>query len=82
VPFELPGSLQLAEKTLLSLVDHRVIVWEKHGCLAIGETISAAFDRIDMFSKAARIYLICRNAGIEPEGLTTDQLKSILNFEF
>jgi rhamnulose-1-phosphate aldolase len=75
VPFELPGSQQLAEKTLLSLKDHRVILWEKHGCLAIGESISAAFDRIDLFSKAAKIYLICRNAGTEPEKLSDEQLQ-------
>lgn len=77
VPFEPPGSKALADKAIAGLERHKVILWEKHGCLATGGSISDAFDRIDLFSKAARIYLICRNAGIEPEGLTDQQLQSL-----
>lgn len=73
VPFELPGSLELAEKTLSSLENHPVVLWEKHGCLAIGESVPDAFDKLDMLSKAARLWLICRNAGFDPQGLSGEQ---------
>jgi len=69
--------VQLAEKALEGLKDHKVVLWEKHGCLATGGSISEAFDRIDLFSKAARIYFICKNAGIEPERLSPEQLQKV-----
>jgi rhamnulose-1-phosphate aldolase len=60
-----PGSLELAKVTLKSLKNHKVILWEKHGCLATGKDVHEAFDRIDLMAKAARIYLTCRSMGIE-----------------
>jgi len=77
IPFELPGSMELAEKTLEKLKDHQVVLWEKHGCLAIGDSIAAAMDKIDMFSKAARLWLVCRNAGFDPQGLSQEQLQRL-----
>ncbi|MCK9400260.1 MAG: rhamnulose-1-phosphate aldolase [Bacteroidales bacterium] len=65
VPLEVPGSQELAKATLKSLKDHRIILWEKHGCLATGKDVHEAFDRIDLMAKAARIYLMCRTAGID-----------------
>ena len=77
IPFEVPGSLAIAKKTLSALENHKVILLEKHGCIAIGKDVHEAFDRIDMLAKAAGIYLNCRMAGIDPEGLTDKQLKKI-----
>jgi rhamnulose-1-phosphate aldolase len=77
IPFELPGSMELAEKTLEKLKDHQVVLWEKHGCLSIGDSISGALDKIDMFSKAARLWLVCRNAGFDPQGLSEEQLQEL-----
>lgn len=57
VPIEKPGSQELAKATLKALKKHRVILWEKHGCLAIGKDVNEAFDRIDLMAKAAKIYL-------------------------
>jgi rhamnulose-1-phosphate aldolase len=55
---EVPGSQELAKATLKSLKNHKVVLWEKHGCLAVGKDVHEAFDRIDMIAKAARIYLL------------------------
>jgi rhamnulose-1-phosphate aldolase len=86
IPFELPGSLELADKTLESLEKHHVVLWEKHGCLAIGDSVAEAFDKIDMLSRAARLWLIAHNAGFDPEGLSDEQLKRLRemrsNYEF
>ncbi len=70
VPFELPGSENLATATLKSLQEHPVVLWEKHGCLAIGKDLNEAFDRIEILAKSAEIYFLCRDAGFDPEGLT------------
>jgi rhamnulose-1-phosphate aldolase len=58
VPLEVPGSLELAKATLKSLKNHKIILWEKHGCLAVGQDVHEAFDRIDLMAKAAKIYLM------------------------
>ena len=79
VPFQLPGSMELADRTLEKLQTHQVVLWEKHGCLALGKSVPDAFDKIDMFSRAARIWLICRNAGYDPQGLSKEQLDQLRN---
>lgn len=57
VPLVEPGSPELAKANLKGLQDHAVVIWEKHGCMAIGKDVHDAFDRIDVLAKAARIYL-------------------------
>jgi rhamnulose-1-phosphate aldolase len=47
--------------------------------MAIGDNVNQAFDRVDLMAKAANIYLTCRSAGIEPEGITNEQVKEIIN---
>jgi rhamnulose-1-phosphate aldolase len=64
VPMEVPGSMELAKATLKSLKNHKIILWEKHGCLAVGKDVHEAFDRIDLMAKAANIYLLAKTAGI------------------
>lgn len=59
-PYQVPGSEEMAEATLRSLEDHRVVLWERHGCLATGRNVDEAFDRLDLFAKAAAIYLMVR----------------------
>ena len=77
VPYSLPGTEKIAEATLKELEKHHVIVWEKHGCMAIGKNLLEAFDTIDILAKSAKIYFLCRMAGSKPEGLNTAQLSEI-----
>jgi len=65
VPLQTPGSQELAKSTLKSLKNHKIILWEKHGCLATGMDVHEAFDRIDLMAKAALIYLTGRSIGIK-----------------
>jgi rhamnulose-1-phosphate aldolase len=78
VPYEIPGSLELADATLKALADHDVVMWEKHGCLAVGEDVIETFDMIDTLSKSAQIYLHARVAGFEPEGMSKAQLEGLV----
>jgi len=64
VPLVAPGSPELAKANLKSLKDHTVVVWEKHGVMAIGKNVHDAFDRIDILAKAAGIYLAIRSLGL------------------
>lgn len=69
-PYYRGGSEELANATVSLLKNHRVVLWEKHGCIATGTDIGEAFDIIDILDKAAEIFLICRSAGYELKPLT------------
>ena len=77
VPYELPGSVKLAEGTLKALADYDVVLWEKHGVFAKGKDIMDAFDQVDVLSKSAKIYIDSRAMGYEPEGMSDEQMKEM-----
>jgi rhamnulose-1-phosphate aldolase len=77
VPYELPGSLNLAQGTLKELEDYDVVLWEKHGVFAKGVDVMDAFDQIDVLSKSAKIYINAKCMGFEPDGMTDEQLKEM-----
>lgn len=62
VPYELPGSESLAQATLKAFQAHRAVIWEKHGCIAVAETVTEAFDTMDILAKAAKIWFLIRPA--------------------
>ena len=78
VPYEIPGTLDLARATIKQLDKHDVVFWEKHGILAVGEDLIECFDAIDTLSKSAQIYFSARLAGSEPEGMTDKQLDDLV----
>ena len=71
VPYALPSSVALAEATLEQIKTHDVVMWEKHGTVAVGKDIMDAFDQTDVLCKAANIYMCARSMGSEPDGMTT-----------
>ncbi len=77
VPYELPGSVRLAEATLRQIRDYDVVLWEKHGVTAVGQDIMDAFDQIDVLNKAATIYLRARSMGFEPDGMTDEAMREV-----
>ena len=60
VPFETPGSETLAQSTVTAFESRTAVIWEKHGCLAAGETVSDAFDTMDILAKAAGIWFLVK----------------------
>lgn len=78
VPYEIPGTIDLAKATIKQLEKHDVVFWEKHGILAVGEDIIECFDAIDTLSKSAQIYFSARLAGYEAEGMTDKQLDDLI----
>ena len=77
IPYELPGSVQLAEATLRELEEYDVVLWEKHGIFAKGHDAMDAFDQIDVLSKSAKIYINSKCMGFEPDGMSQEQLKEM-----
>lgn len=77
IPFETPGTRSLAEASLREIVSHDVVLWEKHGTLAVGTDIMDAFDQTDVLNKAACIYSSALAFGSEPEGMSDVQMKEI-----
>jgi rhamnulose-1-phosphate aldolase len=78
VDYALPGSEKLAEATLEKIrKGYRIIIWQKHGCLAVSDSPVSAFDTIDILNKGAQVLLACLNAGETPEGLTEAELMEL-----
>lgn len=77
IPYTLPGTEKIANATLKAFENHHVILWEKHGCMAVFKSLAEAFDAMDILAKSARIYFMCRATGIEPEGLSYEQIHEI-----
>jgi rhamnulose-1-phosphate aldolase len=77
IPFILPGTEQLAEKTVASFLHHSIVLWGKHGCIAAGNNVQDAFDLIDVMNKSAQLFFLCREAGYTPQGLTEQQVEEL-----
>jgi rhamnulose-1-phosphate aldolase len=77
VPYNMPGSVELADATTELIKNYDVVLWEKHGTLAVGEDIIEAFDSTDVLNKAACIYMTGRNMGFVPEGMTDKAMDDI-----
>jgi rhamnulose-1-phosphate aldolase len=78
IPYRLTASQSLADETVKALErKHKVVLWEKHGILAVGQDAVEAFDLIDAMNKAAILYLLCRQTGQKPQGLTREQIDEI-----
>lgn len=77
VPYRMPSSVELAERTVEELRDYDVVLWEKHGVCAVAENIVEAFDMVDTLSKSAQIYMTARNMGFVPEGMSHEQMDEL-----
>lgn len=78
IPYLMPSGVELAEATIKTLDDdYDVVMWEKHGILAVDVDIMSAFDQIDVLNKAALIYIAAKNMGFEPEGMSDAQMKEL-----
>jgi rhamnulose-1-phosphate aldolase len=77
IPYKMPSSFELADATINELSDYDVVMWEKHGIVAVGENVIEAFDMVDTLSKSAQIYLTSKSMGFEPEGMTECQMNEL-----
>ncbi|MDE7396742.1 MAG: rhamnulose-1-phosphate aldolase [Muribaculum sp.] len=78
VPYMMPSTNELAEASIKTIDDnYDVVMWEKHGVLAVGEDVMEAFDMIDVLDKSAHIYIDAKSMGFEPAGMSQEQMTAI-----
>lgn len=77
LPYILPGTQTIADATVNSFREYDIVVWKKHGIFAIGKSISDTFDNIDIVCKSAKVWFLCKSAGITPEGLSGPELDEL-----
>lgn len=79
LPHHLPGSLELGLASAEAIRKHFVVLWQLHGALASGETLSKAADYLEVVNKAAQIFWTLANAGRKPNGMTDEDIRVMLN---
>jgi len=77
VPYVLPGTEAQGLAAGAAMEGHDVALWVKHGAVAAGRDFAGAFDLLDVVNAAARMLLLCRSAGYEPEGLSAAALEEL-----
>jgi rhamnulose-1-phosphate aldolase len=60
IPFEIPTSVGLMEKTMNLIDRYNLILWAKHGVICKGTNLMECFDLIDIVNKSAK-YLLATN---------------------
>jgi rhamnulose-1-phosphate aldolase len=78
IPYAVTGSKGLAKASKEKLKKHRLAIWDKHGVIASGKSLGQALDRIEIVEKAAALYIQLRSLGLEPEGLSDEQIRETL----
>ncbi len=58
IPFEQPGSAELAEAIKKNVMDHDAVILENHGVVTVGPTLAAACNLNEMVEEAAKIQLL------------------------
>ena len=74
--YYMPGSEEIAIKTLELAKKYRLIVWEMHGVICSGKTISECFDLIDIANKTAEIWRLSFEKSFG-KGLNKEQIKEL-----
>ncbi len=77
VPYTMPGTVEQGAAAGAAMEGHDVALWVKHGAVAVGRDCADAFDLLDTVNTAARMLLLCRSAGYEPEGLSAAAIEEL-----
>ncbi len=78
LPFLLPGSAQLVVETKLSLRDHRIVIWARHGVMARADnSVIHALDIIEYAETAAHYEHLNLTGGGKSDGLSPEQIREI-----
>jgi len=78
VPFCLPGSEELASRTVESMQVHRLVLWAKHGVMARSEaSVKQAEDLVEYAEAAAKYEYLNLISGEPAKGLDLKELREI-----
>ena len=78
LPFLLPGSAQLVVETKLSMREHRIVIWARHGVMARADnSVIHALDIIEYAETAAHYEHLNLTSGGKSDGLSPEQIREI-----
>lgn len=78
LPWMVPGTDKIGERTASEMKDHRLVVWPHHGIFGAGESIDDVFGLIETAEKAAQVYmLIASHQGDIKQTITDQELKDL-----
>jgi rhamnulose-1-phosphate aldolase len=78
LPFLLPGSAQLVVETKLSMREHRIVIWARHGVMSRAEnSVIHALDIIEYAETAAHYEHLNLTGGGKSDGLSPEQIREI-----
>ncbi|WP_078544523.1 rhamnulose-1-phosphate aldolase [Litchfieldia alkalitelluris] len=58
LPWMVPGTDEIGQRTAEKMADHRLVIWPFHGIFGAGTTMDETFGLIETAEKAAQIYTI------------------------
>ena len=77
MPFDLPGGMVLGARSAQALQAADILVWDRHGALAVGENMKLALDRLELAEKAARVWWLAHQTGEAPIGMPAGIFQSL-----
>ncbi|MDG1996746.1 MAG: rhamnulose-1-phosphate aldolase [Emcibacteraceae bacterium] len=80
LPFQVPGSLELGILSAEEIKYRNIVLWHMHGALAIGSSLSHAFDQLEVVEKASEIYWTLKQAGLPTDGMSQQDLLQSMEF--
>ncbi|SFM01794.1 rhamnulose-1-phosphate aldolase [Pelosinus propionicus] len=81
VPWIVPGTNEIGQRTAKKMKDYRLVIWPQHGIFGAGTTMDETFGLIETVEKAAQIYmLISSHQGGVKQIITEQQLTDLARF--
>ena len=81
IPWIVPGTNEIGQKTANKMKDYRLVIWPQHGIFGAGTTMDETFGLIETVEKAAQIYmLISSHQGGVKQIITEQQLTDLAKF--
>jgi L-fuculose-phosphate aldolase len=80
VPYARPGSDEMGNSLLPFLPDHKVLIMQKHGAVAWGETLDEAYrgiERVEHISYILKLAIELKNLKMNLEELPADEIKEL-----
>jgi L-fuculose-phosphate aldolase len=80
VPYARPGSEEMGDSLLPFLPDHKVLIMQKHGAVAWGETLDEAYrgvERVEHICYILKLAIELKNLKMNLEELPADEIKEL-----
>lgn len=77
LPWMVPGTDAIGQKTAEKMKEHRLVLWPHHGIFGAGTTMDETFGLIETAEKAAQIYTIIGDLSKVKQTISDEELDSL-----